>query len=108
MAEYPHIKEGFQPVLSGLSAEIKNILKFHSEHSDKVPGRIILAGGSAKLKNFPEILASQLSELNIKVETGDPRQNFSLDKNSPLNANEALSYITAMGLALRGRNNEIN
>jgi type IV pilus assembly protein PilM len=102
-AEYPNIKTGLLPVLTSLSAEIKNILKFHSEHSTKPVNRVILVGGSAKLKNLAEFLAPQLAEAGVsKVELGNPWQNLPEIKNSPLDALDSLGFVTAIGLASRG------
>jgi type IV pilus assembly protein PilM len=102
-SEYPNIKTALLPVLSSLSAEIKNILKFHSEHSEKVVNKIILSGGSAKLKNIDMTLASQLSDVGlISVELGSPWVNLPQLKNSKMDALNSLGFVTAIGLAQRG------
>src|SRR3989338_10670691 len=54
--EYPNVKTALLPILNNLSAEIKNILKFHQDHSEKQVSKILLVGGSAKLKNLSEFL----------------------------------------------------
>lgn len=101
--EYPNIKTALLPVLTSLSAEIKNILKFHSEHSNKTVDRVLLAGGTAKLKNLSEFLAPQLADAGVtKVEVGNPWQNFPQIKNASLGPIESLGFVTAIGLASRG------
>lgn len=102
-AEYPNIQTGVMPVLNSLSAEIKNILKFHAEHSDKQVKKVLLLGGSAKLKGLPEILLSQLQEVGVtEVLKADPWQNIPNLKEQIISSHEALSYVTAIGLAMRG------
>lgn len=107
--EYPNIQTGVMPVLNSLSAEIKNILKFHSEHSDKQVKKVLLLGGSAKLKGLPEILLSQLLEVGVtEVLQANPWQNVPDLKEQIINPYEALSYVTAIGLAMRGVKYEAN
>jgi type IV pilus assembly protein PilM len=106
-AEYPNVKLALLPVLNNLSAEIKNILKFHNEHSARQVGKILLTGGSGKLKNLPEFLAAELAEAGVaKIEIANPWQNFAALENPPLDSYESLSYVTAIGLARRGVENE--
>lgn len=101
--EYPNIKTALLPIITSLSAEIKNILKFHSEHSTKVVNRVQLVGGSAKLKNLSEFLAPQLAESGVsQIELGNPWQNLPQVKNSALSPLDSLGFVTAIGLASRG------
>ena len=107
--EYPNIKTSLLPVLTTLSAEIKNILKFHNEHSTQTASRVVLSGGGSKLKNLCEFLVPQLQETGVTVvELADPLKNLGLEKNSPINQENALSLVTVMGLAARGAEYEIN
>ncbi len=102
-AEYPNIKTSVMPVLNSLSAEIKNILRFHGEHSEKQVQKIILLGGSGNLKGLSEVLLSQLQDAGVtSVELGNPWKNVPLLKNPKISTGEALSYVTAIGLAMRG------
>jgi type IV pilus assembly protein PilM len=104
-AEYPNIKTALLPVLNNLSAEIKNILKFHSEHSQKEVTKVLLVGGSSRLKNLAEFLGPQLSESGIlQVLLGDPWQVLPGFKTPPLDALLSLGFVTAIGLAARGVN----
>ncbi len=104
-SEYPNIKTSVAPVLNNLGAEIKNILKFHSEHSANMVEKIILTGGAAKMKNLPEYLVTEFSERpGLKIEIGNPWVNVGLDKTPPINQIDSLSYTTSLGLALSGVN----
>ena len=101
--DYPNIKISLLPVLSSLAAEIKSILRFHSEHSDKQVTRIILSGGSARLKNIADFIQPEFSDFpNLKVELGNPWAGTPGIKNPPLDAVQSLSFATAIGLAVRG------
>lgn len=103
-AEYPNIKTAMAPILNNLAAEIKNILKFHAEHSGKQVTKILLVGGSAKLKNLPDFLAGQFSDMpGLKVELGNPWVNLE-SLAAPMEARDSLSFSTVIGLAMRGIN----
>ncbi len=107
-AEYPNITTALVPVLNNLSDEIKNILKFHSEHSDKLITRAILLGGSARMQNLAETLAPNLEDAGVKsVELANPWQNRPDIKTPPLDALNSLGFITAIGLAMRGAEYEV-
>lgn len=102
-AEYPNIKTSLLPVLNNLTAEVKNILKFHGEHSEKQVERVILCGAGSRLKNLQEFLAPQLAEAGVnKVEIGNPWQNVEGLKTVPMDASGALGFVAAIGLAMRG------
>lgn len=101
-AEYPNIKISLIPVLNNLSAEIKNVLKFHSERSEKSVEKIILAGGGAKLKGLLELMQAEFAaEGNIKVELGNPFRNLPGIEAPGLRDLEVLGYSSAIGLAMR-------
>lgn len=103
--EYPNIKTATLPVLNTLSAEIKNILKFHSEHSDLPVSTILLAGGGSKLKNLAEFLGDEFKEYpNLQVKTADPWANVPNLKSRLFSTEDSLIFTTAIGLAMRGAN----
>jgi type IV pilus assembly protein PilM len=105
------------PVLSELINEIQKYLEFYSGHDfhDHIPQKlgkknnvekIILSGGGANLKGLDEFLSKKLG---IPVEFGDPWINFSdkFKKNIPFELQKkSLSYVTALGLALRKTDSE--
>ena len=108
-AEYPNVKTALLPVLNNLSEVIKNILKFHSEHSGKQVTKVLLMGGSSKLMNLPEFLAPQLASAGVtSVALANPWENLKTLKSQPLNALDSLGFVTAIGLAERGMNYEIS
>jgi type IV pilus assembly protein PilM len=101
--QYPNIRTYLLPVLTGLSAEIKNIIKFHSEHSAEPVSKIWLAGGTSKLKNLSEFLNIQFQDFSgLEVKLSNPWINLDHMKSPPLSEVDSLGYVTAIGLAMRG------
>ncbi len=102
-AEYPNVKTALMPILSNLSAEIKNILKFHGEHSKNKVQKIVFVGGTAKLNNLVEFLTPEFKEYEgLILELGNPWINLQGLEEPPLSTVESLSFSTAIGLAMRG------
>lgn len=100
--EYPNVKTALIPVLNNLTAEMRNVLKFHSERSQKPAEKIILAGGGGNLKGLPEVLTEEFfKEGNLRVEPGNPWKNLEAFTTSAMSPSDAISYSTAIGLALR-------
>ncbi len=113
--KYASLRKALASVLNNLVEEIKTTIRFHEEHSSesvKVT-RLLLAGGSSKLKHLPSFLHDKLAHSppqdhslrslpGLKVELGNPWVNV-LQKGQPprLSREESLSYSTAIGLALR-------
>ncbi len=100
--EYPNLRSNLITTVQDLSVEIKDILKFHYDHSDAHISQIILSGGGAKLQHVDEVLAPMLVDYRpLTVSIANPLQFIpSLAKNS-LTDYEALSFATAIGLSLR-------
>ena len=100
--EYPNIKTALLPVLTNLSEEIRNILKFHYDHSQEKVGKIILSGGTAKMKNLPEYLEMALKDSEgVKIEVANPWQNIARLRQPPLSAFDSLGFAAAIGLVMR-------
>lgn len=115
-AEKGKIVKALLPQLAHLAAEIRNTIRFHEEHSpdDAQISRILLAGGSAKLRFLSTFLKEQLlqnpdgqehplrSLPGIKVDLGNPWGRV-LKKREvpPISPEDSLSFATAIGLALR-------
>lgn len=104
------IFEALVPALVDLIEQIKKHLDYYQTHAyhehlppnGKAVSRILLCGGGANLKGFPELLSL---ELKIPVEIGNPWINILVkDKKEKLelSSEESLRYTTALGLALRG------
>ena len=104
------IFEALVPALVDLIEQIKRHLDYYQTHAShehlppngKTVSKILLCGGGANLKGFPELLSL---ELKIPVEIGNPWINIlAKDKKEKLelSSEESLRYTTALGLALRG------
>ena len=105
------IFEALVPVFTDLLEQIKKCIEYYQTHSHhehladgKKMGKIYLCGGWANItKDLTGFLAQ---ELKIPVELADPWVNVAPGKNdrsgSLLGQEQCLSYVTALGLALRG------
>ena len=101
--EYPNLKASMTSAVEDLAAEIKNILKFHYEHSDSHINQILLTGGGAKLQHLGEVLTPLLeSYAPVTITVANPLEHVPNLKHSSLTPYEALSYTTAIGLAMWG------
>ena len=108
------LKKNLMSVLKNLTVEIKNTIRFHDDHSDpghKIP-RLLLSGGSSKLKHLPSFLHEQLSQgeeghedsslQNLRVELGNPwTRILKKGETPPMSREDSLSFATAIGLGLR-------
>jgi type IV pilus assembly protein PilM len=102
-------------VLEGLAVEVKKYLNFYLDHDfhQHLPQKtavkkIILSGGGADLKGIDEFLKLKLK---IPVEFGNPWVNFPAGSKKfliPEVQKKSLSFVTALGLALREPDPEIN
>jgi type IV pilus assembly protein PilM len=102
------------PCLTDLSEQIKKYLHYYDTHifhdhlplENKLVKKIIISGGGANLKGLPEFLSS---ELNLPVQVANPWVNINQGKTAKnkvvLPKETALSFTTALGLALRGIKN---
>lgn len=100
--EYPNVKTVLLPILEGLAGEIKNVLGFHYEHSTQPVAKILLSGGSAKMKNLPELLAEEIKKSQpVPVILANPWQNVPHLLPSPLSDYDALSLTATIGAAMR-------
>ena len=96
------------PTLNILVQEIEKYIVFHKEHaaphehgSSGEISKIILCGGGANLRGFPQFLSKRLK---IPVVCGNPWVNILKPpiKSIPdLSYKESLTYVTVLGLALR-------
>jgi type IV pilus assembly protein PilM len=101
--EYPNLKTEMLPGVEDLAAEIKNILKFHYDHSESHIGQLLLTGGGAKLKHINEALGPMLSAYDpLLITVANPLEHIPNLQQSPLTPYEALSFTTAIGLAMWG------
>lgn len=106
-----NIEKSLSPVLYDLVSQIKKYIAFYKGHafhgyssSATEIKKIILSGGGANLKGITEFL---YKELKLPVEIGNPLINIMAPRNGVnIPYEKALSFTTAIGLALRGANNE--
>jgi len=99
--EYPNLKTQLMPCVEDLASEIKNILKFHYDHAGSHVNQLLITGGGAKLQHLAEVLEPMLEDqAPLKIVIADPLQYVPRLMKSPLEPYEALSFTTAIGLAL--------
>lgn len=107
-----NVRQAILPILDNIVDEVKNVVKFHEEHSlnRKPIGKILLSGGSARLTGIADYISARVNLGSStplgKVQLGNPWTNLSItniDKSVPLTPEQSLSFATAIGLALRGR-----
>ncbi len=101
--EYPNLRTHMLPSVEDLASEIKNILKFHYDHSETHIGNLVLTGGGSKLHHIAEVLEPMLEGQGpIKITVADPLLMIPHLKTGDLIPYEGLSFTTAIGLALWG------
>lgn len=101
--EYPNLKTAMEPVLQDLASEIKNILKFHYDHSESHINHILITGGAAKLQHISEGLLPLLEQYApMEITVANPLEHIPNLDRSALTPYEALSFTTAIGLAMWG------
>ena len=101
--KYPNLKTALMPGVEDMAAEIKNVLKFHYDHSDSHINQILLTGGGAKLQHIGEVLPGLLEQYApVEVTVANPLEHLANLEHSPLTPYEALSFTTAIGLAMWG------
>ena len=103
------VMQALSPPLNEMTDKIKDYINYYQEHLPVSPetksntvNEIILCGGGANFSGLPEFITAKL---NIAVAIGNPWVNVFKDapRNIPgLPIDEALSFTTAIGLAIRG------
>jgi len=105
------VYQSLEPLVDNLAKQLKDYITFYHGQAahlfgpDNVISRVLLCGGDSLLLNLPSYLEEKL---NLPVELGNPLINISPPnkRKSParphsLSKREALTYTTALGLALR-------
>ena len=109
------LKKYLSPSLTNLVNEIKNTIRFYEEHSGSQGkiSKLILSGGSSKLRHLPSFFLEKLSNAapgehllrsvpGIRVELGNPwTKVLGKGKIPPLSREDSLSFATSIGLVLR-------
>ena len=114
-ADQKNIRSLLLPIVDNIVDEMKNVLHFFEEHvvGNASIDMILLCGGSSRLIGMADYISARLN-LGTAGQMGpivlaNPWINMSgLDKANPMSAEESLGYVTALGLALRGVDYEIN
>jgi type IV pilus assembly protein PilM len=111
-----NIKQMMLSVLDSVVDEIRNVIKFHDDHSpfQQPINKVVLCGGGAKLAGIVDYVSARLnigvgkavghvilSDPWVNVADKSKRANFPTDDDSQ-------SYATAVGLALRGYKSDEN
>jgi len=104
------IQDATTPILIDLAGQIRKHIDYYKNHpfhehlpsSQRSLEKILLCGGGANLRGLTDFLSS---EIRLPAEIANPLVNISA--NSPkykfqLSPDQSLSYVTALGLALRG------
>lgn len=108
-SESKKVSEIILPILKDVSDQIKKYIDFYKDHSmhdhtakKENKEKVIFCGGGAKLKGLDKFF---YEETKIPAEIGDPWTNIIKDKEqkdiSSFSKN-AISFSTAIGLAIRG------
>jgi len=103
------VLQALSPSLNEMTEKIRDYINYYQEHLPVALGtesntvnEIILCGGGANFSGLPEFITSKL---NLAVSIGNPWVNVfkGPSPNIPgLPLSEALSFTTAIGLAIRG------
>lgn len=104
------IFEAMVPALTDLTGQIKRYVNYYQSHADRSPSlsngkrieKILLCGRGANLKGLLDFFSF---ELKIRAELGNPWINIlpqPLREVPEISFEESLGYTTALGLALRG------
>ncbi|MBX4187760.1 MAG: type IV pilus assembly protein PilM [Candidatus Doudnabacteria bacterium] len=107
-----NIRQAMLPVLDSIIDEIRNVTKFHEDHSVLSPGvnKIIISGGGASLTGLVDYITARLNvgagKPIDRIVLADPFVNTMPKENRPeiMSDQEGMAYSTAIGLALRGMN----
>lgn len=94
------ISEAISPVLGSLLTEIKRSFDYYQSQPEGAPvERVILSGGSARLRGLDKFFAR---ELGLSVEIADPLNGIQVDS-SRFDLKEITPFLAVpLGLALRG------
>lgn len=111
-----NIRQALLPILDNIVDEIKSVVRFYEDHStvDQMIGKVLLSGGGSKLSGIADYVSARLNLGADKplgrVLLGDPAINLVGDTaaKQPIVKEDLLSYSTAIGLALRGIDYEID
>ena len=109
-----NVRQAMIPILDNIVDEIKNVIRFHEEHSwtDQKINKVLLCGGTSRLNGIADYVSARLNLGSGRpighIGLGDPWINLISSEEDrkaiPITPDDSLSYTTAVGLALRGAN----
>ena len=90
-----------QTTVEEIAGEIRRSFDYYkAQHREPVIHKVVLTGGTAKLKDIDQLLSNELA---VDVEVGDPSFGLLTDMdNEELFEENLQEYTVAIGLALRG------
>ncbi|MEK7167774.1 MAG: pilus assembly protein PilM, partial [Patescibacteria group bacterium] len=93
--------EIFADTIDGLTGHIRRAIAFHQDNypSSQPVEKIVICGGGANFANINQILGQKL---NLIVETSQPWKDITNPDHFFFDSSKSQSYVTALGLALRG------
>ena len=98
------VKKTINDIINSSTEQIKNGLQYINKVLKYKFDKIYISGGVSAMNK----LAATLSDkLKIKVRHADPAVNIVLDKKIKLTGEELLKYATAIGLAIRGTEQDL-
>lgn len=90
--------------LNKIIEEVDRLIKYYKEkNADKQIDQVLLCGGIGSLKGLAEYIES---ETKVKTKTGNPWSNISIYPLKPVSKTEASLFSAAIGLCLRGIEDE--
>lgn len=105
--EFPNYLKIIDELTQRLVTEIKQAFDYYSDHypNAQIIEKMILCGGMAEMENLRDTL---MRRLEIPCEFADPFKNISTKNLTAENKKNALTMISALGLAMRALNNPYN
>jgi len=98
------IRKTINNIIHSNSKQIKSGLSFVNRILPTKADKVYICGGVSQMSKITSILSDNLK---MKVRHADPLRNIALNKKINLSNEELLKFITAIGLAIRGINNNI-
>lgn len=89
------VYQALEPLVNNLNKQLEDYISFYNKNHKNIT-RILLCGGDSFLINLPAYLEKKL---NLPVVLGNPLANIG---KLPLSKKEALTFSTALGLAMEG------
>ncbi|HYC79851.1 MAG TPA: type IV pilus assembly protein PilM [Candidatus Binatia bacterium] len=105
-----NIRQAMLPILDNIIDEIRNVVKYHADHSSLSGGvrKLVLSGGAANLQGLADYVTARINlgadKPIDRIVLGDTWVNVmpeSERKKLKVSPEESLAYSTAVGLALR-------